>query len=262
MSLPHQDRRRRWLMGMPHNFRFRSAVNTHPSTCHVLFVDMGFSIRARRTSTADGNVHIRRFCGPAVGPLHLIFSGLELVHSESLAFLTTHSARGKRRSAKSSASSAPAGFPAGAMAERWAAAYSGHVPSLRRHGRLGNRSTSPSTACRSRALTSPLVRPVRRPGHDQSCVDQGVIAADLSTGDPTPRSSALSPSGRPSCPAGRVGTLRRRAPLRARVEDRAAAPEPRRKRSANGEQTSANGRQTDQAHGVGEPDTHHDGRTT
>jgi hypothetical protein len=248
--------------GNVHICRFRSAVNTHPSTCQRLFVDMGFPIRARRNSTADGNVRIRQFCGPAGGPLHLMFSGLESVHSESLAFLTTRSARGKRRPAKSSATSAPAGFPAGAMAEPWAAAYSAHAPSLRRRGRAGKPIDLVLDCLQVSRVDKPLGAAGASPTHDQSCVDQGAMAADLSMGGPTPRSSALSPSGRPSCSAGRVSTLRRRAPLRARVEDRAAAPEPRRKRSANGEQTGANGRQTDQAHGVGEPDTQHDGRNT
>jgi hypothetical protein len=151
--------------------------------------------------------------------------------------------RDKGRSPESSPTFAPTRFPAGAMAERWAAGYSTHVPSPAATWEAGKPINLALDCLQVSRVDRPLGAACASPRHDQSCVDPGAMAR-TPLGGPTPRSSALSTSGRPRCPAGRVANVRSRAPLRAR-RGRSDPSEPGRKRSANGVQThpkrSANG---------------------
>jgi hypothetical protein len=97
-----------------------------------------------------------------------------------------------------------------------------------------------------------------RPAHDPPCAVVWAMATDPGSCGPTPRSPPLSTSGRPRLPAGPAcKSMPRSAPLRARGE----ATQMPRNRVVDDVQTACkravNGVQTDQAHGVGEPDPRH-----
>jgi hypothetical protein len=226
---------------------------------------MDCSITVRRGSTADGAVHMRQIRGPArlVRSTWRMFAELESVRSKRLNAPTSrpgmrHRATGRvlnrfRAGGFLQAQSLSVGRPATAAAPRWP----------RRHGRLGSRPASPATACRSRVLTRHLVRAVGGSPTISRAATCERWRRTARRPTSTPRSSALSTSGRPRCPAGRGAKACSGVPLRARVE----APQMPRNRVVDDVQTackrSVNAVQTDQARGVREPDTQcHDGRST
>ncbi len=211
-----------------------------------------------------GNVHIRQFCGQLrvvrctwqmFPDLDSVLAGVSYVPDGPLGAMQGASARVLCQFLEGAVSCKCTGRACSGWLRRLR-------PSPRRHARPGSRPASPSTACRSLVLTSHLVRAVGGP----PAISRGSTCErwrrTLST-DPSPWGLASRTRGRTGCPVERVAYTCRAAPLRARVE----TPQWPRNRVANAVQTarkrSRNGMQTDQARGVGEPDTrHHDGRTT
>ena len=251
--------------GNVHICQFLSAAITNQSNCQRFTVNMDFSIGARGPSTADGDVHIPQLCGPVrvVRCTWEMVADLKSVGAECRTVLTAHLARCKGRSPESSATSSQARFPASALAELAAPGYNACAPSCAATWEAGKPISLTLDCLQVTRVDTPRGVGCAWPTHDQSRVELCAMATDLSLGGPTPWGPALRTLDRPRCSAGRVATACREAPLRARGE----TPQRPRNRAANAAHTAckrgANGMQTDQAHGVGEPDTrHHDGRTT